>query len=213
LTGLRVNAFYASEITKGYMRKITISALTIGILIVIVMIYLLYSQRNAVNNSQLQYVDFPATPIVNSETNNKFINRVLSGQTEKTNNGLTVERLKVIALEGVPPPSVNHVSLLILNHTEEPIEFENQGFGVQVFEYDASTSQWNEVILPYKPERKKKIVPAKLEDFDFEILNNWELTGEDFTNSKTGKVRILISGRGLDTGKKYYAFTDITLQK
>lgn len=195
------------------MRNITKIALTVGILIVIVMIYLLYSQRNAVNNSQSQYVDFPATPIVSSEINNKFINRVLSGQTEKTNDGLTVERLKIIALEGIPPPSANHVSLLILNHTEEPIEFENQGFGVRVFEYDPSISQWNEVILPYKPERKKKIVPAKLEDFDFEILNNWELTEEDFISSKTGNVRILISGRGLDTGKKYHAFTDITIQK
>jgi hypothetical protein len=195
------------------MRKITIVALTIGILIVAVIIYLLYSQRNAENASQLQYVDFPATPIVSPEINNRFITRVLSGQTDRTNDGLTVERLKVIALEGVPPPSVNQVSLLILNHTEEPIEFENQGFGVQVFEYDASTSQWNEVILPYKPERKKKIIPAKLEDFDFEILNNWELTENDFIGSKTGKVRILISGRGLDTGKKYYAFTDIALQK
>lgn len=195
------------------MRKIAIITSIVGILVLIIAAYLLYSKQRIANNSQLNYVDVPATPIVKPEANNKFINTVLLGQQEETNNGLTLERLKVVALEGVPQPSANHVSLLILNHTNEPVEFENVGFGLQVFEYDPSTSQWNKVALPYTPEHKKKIVPPKLEDFNFEVLNNWELTDEDFINSKSGYVRILISGQGLNSGKKYYAFLDLALQK
>jgi|WetSurMetagenome_2_1015567.scaffolds.fasta_scaffold54059_4 hypothetical protein len=195
------------------MRKLTIIVVTVGLLIVTVILYLLFSQQKVVSKSQLDYVDMPATPSISPEVNKKFIDTILSGQVEELNNGLTVERLKMIALEGAPPPSANHVSLLILNHTGEPIEFENKGFALQLFEYDASSSQWKEVILPYKPDQQEKIIPANLEDFDFEVLNNWELTGEDFINSQTGNLRILISGRGVNSGKKYYAFTDITLQK
>jgi hypothetical protein len=167
----------------------------------------------AASKPQLTYVNIPATPFLNNKANEKFNDIVLSGNTQEINNGLSIQRLNLVALKGVPTPSANHISLLILNHTEEPIEFENIGFDIQVFEYDAPADRWNKVTMPFTPDDKKKIVPAKLEDFDFDVLNSWEMTEEDFINSKTGKVRILISGTGLDTDKKYYAFTDITLQK
>jgi hypothetical protein len=174
---------------------------------------LFISQQKAQSQSQVGYGNVPTTPVISTDANQKFSAKILLGETQEINRGLTVERLNVVTLKGISSPSDNHISLLVLNHTEEPIEFENVGFGIQVFEYDTSSSQWSKVTLPYTPELKKKIVPAKLEDFDFDVLNYWELTEKDLSNSKTGNVRILITGRGQNTNKKYYAFTDIALQK
>ena len=194
-------------------RRIYFIAIAAVLISLLILSTLVYNRQKSLNRSQLRYTSNPVSPNINTEVNQKFIDTVLSEQTEDINNGLSIERLNVVALEGVPTPSANHISLLVLNRTEESIEFENIGFDIQVFEYDTSTFQWNRVDLPFTPDHKKKIIPPRLEDFDFNVLNYWELTEGDFINTKTSNVRILISGIGLDTDKKYYAFMDLTLQK
>jgi len=82
-------------------------------------------------------------------------------------------------LNGIPTPSPNYISILVLNHTDEPIGFENIGFNIKVFQYNSETNMWEKVLLPYTPEKTQTILPPKLEKFDFEILNSWELRDGD----------------------------------
>jgi hypothetical protein len=193
--------------------KIGIVTISIATILMLLAGYFVYRQQKSANDEQLNFMEFPPTPVINSVANLQFIETIIGGKSNEINTGLTIERLNIVAIEGIPTPSVNHVSLLILNHTQEPIAFEDIGFGVQVFEYDPSLSEWRKVALPYTPEQKQKVIPPQLETFDFEVLNSWEFTSGEFIDVRTGILRILIRGMGVNSGKNYYAFVDVTLQK
>src|SRR5688500_12259168 len=193
--------------------KIGIVAISIVTILMLLAGYFVYRQQKSANEDQLNFVKFPPTPVINSVANLQFIETIIGDKSNEINTGLTIERLRIVAIEAIPTPSGNHVSLLILNHTQEPIAFNNIGFGVQVFEYDSSLLEWRKVALPYTPEKREKVIPPQLEKFDFEVLNSWEFTNEEFIDVRTGILRILIGGMGVNSGKNYYAFIDLTLQR
>ena len=64
---------------------------------------------------------------------------------------------------------------------------------------------------PYTPEKTSKTLPAKTEKFDFNILNSWEFNEGDLINIETNIIRILVTGRGENSNKKYSAYLDVSL--
>jgi hypothetical protein len=151
-----------------------------------------------------QYLALDATASSNFSNDVGFI--------DDMNHGLTLERINSVAVAGFPTPSPNYIPLLVLNHATEPIRFANVGFDIQVFEFHESTKEWQRITLPYTPEQKVTIIPAKLETYDFSVLNGWDLSPDDFAGATSKAIRIFVVGDGVLTKKKYGAFLDITLQ-
>jgi hypothetical protein len=132
------------------------------------------------------------------------------GPIDDMNRGLTLERNKTVPFVGSPTPSPKDISLTVLNHATEPIQFANVGFGVQVFEFQEATKEWRPITLPYTPEQKMTIIPARLEKYDFGVLNGWDFSPDDLTGITSNEIRIFVAGVGMLTKKKYGAFLDIT---
>lgn len=189
---------------------ILIALLVIVLILIVVGTYFLKEFRN---HAQLIFVNFPPTPILDSTANARFFERSPLDSSYEINQGLTITRTSIGGVKGIPTPSANYVSLLILNHTEEPIVFDDVGFGIQVFQYESPSSEWRQVNLPYVPEKKQKVLPPKTEKFDFTVLNGWEFNDSDFINLSTNVVRIIIRGIGADSSKNYGAYIDLLLQK
>jgi hypothetical protein len=132
------------------------------------------------------------------------------GPIDDVNRGLTLERNKTVPFVGFPTPSPKDISLTVLNHATEPIQFANVGFGVQVYEFQEATKEWRPITLPYTPEQKLTIIPARLEKYDFGVLNGWDFSPDDLAGVTSNKIRIFVAGVGMLTKKKYGAFLDIT---
>lgn len=133
------------------------------------------------------------------------------GPIDNMNEGLTLERVSEVAVRGFPTPSPKNISLLVLNHASEPIQFANVGFSIQVFEFHEATKAWHPFKLPYTPEQKVKIIPARLEEYDFNVLNGWDFSPDDLAGVTSNEIRVFVSGTGVLTKKKYGAFIDVML--
>lgn len=191
-------------------RKFVVFAVLLGITVITLSAYLASLNQNRAGDESVGFVEFPPTPVVSSDAHLNFIQTVGGVSSDQINTGLTIERMRIVELKDAMP-SVNHVALLVLNHTQEPIKFDDVGFGVKVFE--SHSLGWMEVVMPYTPEPKEKILPPKLERFDFDILNSWEFTPEEFINVETGNLRILIGGVGMTSNVIYYAYVDLSLER
>ena len=171
------------------------------------------SLRAYSDNRPVNFVDAPPTPVIDREVNRQFLETNHLDSSYEVNGGLRLERIEAVAMEGIPTPAANYVALLILNHTEEPINFDDIGFGIQICQYEPASSQWNKVVLPYVPEKKSITLPPKTEGFNSKVLNSWEFNDRDFVNVDSNVIRIFIRGLGENSNKHYAAFIDLTLQK
>ncbi len=126
------------------------------------------------------------------------------------NKGITIKRIPFGSAIGGPTPSPNNFAMDILNHTDEPIRFQNQGFGLRTFIYDQERAAWSEITIQ-KPFSEIVILPAKTESFDPTIDNSWVMPDEEFEQVQISDVRIFITGTGEKTGKTYAACYDLRL--
>jgi len=196
----------------NWNNKYTVFMLELGLLLALALVQGC-SLRAYSDNRPVTFVDIPSTPIIDREVNRQFLETNRLDSSYEVNGGLRLERIQAVAMEGIPAPSANYVALLILNHTEEPINFDDIGFGIQVFQYEPASSQWNKVVLPYVPEKKSITLPPKTEGFNSKVLNSWEFKDRDFVNVDSNVIRIFIRGLGENSNKHYAAFIDLTLQK
>ncbi len=126
------------------------------------------------------------------------------------NEGITIKRVPLgMVLEG-PTPSPNYFTMDVLNHSSEPIRFQDQGFGLRTFIYDQESATWSETDVQ-KPFWDVVILPAKTESFDPTIDNSWTIPDEEFENVQSRDIRIFITGTGANTGKTYVAYYDLRL--
>ena len=132
-------------------RNYKIIIIAILVLSVVILGAQAYLSKNSLGNESLNFVDFPPTPIIDQNINKNFFEQAIDPLPNDLNTGITVERLKMIALNGIPTPSPNYISLLVFNHTDEPIGFENIGFNIKIFQYNSETNIWEKVLLPYTP--------------------------------------------------------------
>ena len=151
------------------------------------------------------------TPVIAPIANQIFIDKI--SPVDELNSGITIERLNAVQINGLPTPSPNYISVLVLNHTDESVIFNDIGFDIQVFEYSPELATWKRLTLRYWPEKSQKALPPKLEKFDFNILNSWELLDGDIVNATSNSLRIYVFGQGEITSKIYGAYLDLALQQ
>lgn len=122
------------------------------------------------------------------------------------NSGITME-----AARSAIPEQINNVNFAVFNHTDEPILFTNQGFNLTVFRYDEIARKWENLPLRYVPNSEPKILPPRLETWDFELNNSWDILEDQTTDWGYKQIRIYISGDGEMTNKTYGAYLDVTI--
>lgn len=153
----------------------------------------------------------PATPVIEPEFQQLFVDTIAKGVV--LNSGLTMERLGFLAVIEGPTPSPNEIGFDVYNHTNEKINFTNQGFGLQIYWLDKSSKKWEIVNLAVHPGPEPRSLPAKLEEFSFDIVNSWYIAARELTDVPYSELRLYISGTGAVSGKRYGAYLDVTLVK
>jgi hypothetical protein len=162
--------------------------------------------QSSINTS----LDSVSSTQIGTENSEEMFNETLI-QFANVNTGMTIS--PNTALNNPDTPSNRYVSFLVLNNTSEAIVFNDIGFSIQIFEYDVNNAEWKNVILPYKPEKRQKVLPAHLNKIDFDVLNFWEIFERDLINVTSNEMRILISGVGEQSRITYGAYVDVVFKK
>lgn len=183
------------------MRKIiTISVAIISvILIFLVFVNVKYSYQETVFTPTAYF----GTPYFSNEANEIFVSSI-AGNID-LNSGITMERSMPMNSE-----QINMVNFAVFNHTDEPIMFTNQGFGLTVFGYDDTNGNWESLQLQHVPYPEPKTLPPKLETWDFDINNSWDLLENDTAAWEYKQIRLYLTGTGKITNKMYGAYLDVT---
>lgn len=135
------------------------------------------------------------------DKDNAFVSQI--GDDVFVNTGLTVQRIQ-------SGTGTKRVSIVVLNHSSEPMIFRDRSFEMVVYYYENDLSSWK-VVGPIISTREEKFVlPAKTEVLDFNIPNWTMLSYERMLPvSFSGPFRLSVRGVGQDTGKKFLAYLDI----
>ena len=145
-----------------------------------------------------------AASLFSGEANEIFVSSI-AGNVD-LNSGITME-----ASRSAIPEQINNVTFAVFNHTDEPIQFSNQGFDLKVFRYDEVARKWENLPLRYIPHSELAILPPRLETWDFELNNAWDILDDETTAWGYKHVRIYVSGTGQMTNKTYGAYLDVTI--
>ncbi len=122
------------------------------------------------------------------------------------NQGITLERS--IPLD---PKQGNNITFAVFNHTDEPILFPNQGFGLSVFRYDENNSKWEKLQLPHTPYPELTTLPPRTESWNTENNNTWDLLENDTTAFGYKKLRLYVLGKGKFSNTPYGAYLDVEI--
>jgi hypothetical protein len=122
------------------------------------------------------------------------------------NSGITLVRASPAL-----PEQINNVSFVVFNHTNESINFPNQGYGITVFGYNEVSNQWQKLPLAAVPFPDPKTLPPKLEVWDFQINNSWDILQSDATALGYPEFRVYVSGTGAITRRVYGAYLDVRI--
>lgn len=126
-----------------------------------------------------------------------FLSAVL-GDTPDVNKGLNIKKIE----------SSDGFSFVVLNHTNETIVFEDQGFGMRLFSFDNPSAEWQNLSLEFRYEKILTTIPANTESWDIEVQNTGTLFESDLAKLKFEKIRLLISGHGDKSNTYYFAYLD-----
>lgn len=101
------------------------------------------------------------------------------------------------------------LSFDVYNHTNEPVIFDDIGFGIRFFTPDKNLDDWSEVELMIKPDKAKTIVdPATVSDttaYD----NSVSIYYSYFEVNVPKELRVYIIGVGQTSNKFYVAYEDL----
>jgi hypothetical protein len=145
----------------------------------------------------------PAIPLFSGEANEIFVSSV-AGDVD-LNSGITMERPA-----SAIPEQINNVGFAVFNHTDEPILFPDQGFGLTVFRYDEIARKWENLPLRYVPHVEPTILSARIETWS-DVDKTWAILEDETTAWGYKHVRIYVSGTGQMTNKTYGAYLDVTI--
>jgi hypothetical protein len=156
------------------------------------------------NTAKAQYVE----GMNSEESTTSFLNTI--GKVQDLNQGITIftQASWEYDTESEPPYYYN---IAILNHTDEPIDFPNEGFGIEVYSYDSNNNSWYPVEIGVQP----RCIPIQLGK-GIGVLqenNRWILNEKFLDVDRDFPVRIYVSGKGSLSNKKYGAYLDIELSQ
>jgi len=124
------------------------------------------------------------------------------------NGGLTIK----ISVSSANDPSIYppDFDIVVLNHTDEPICFENKGFDLAVFWADGNTKEWKEVTLHPSPEDFPSPVTLDAHTESWTGNNGWILHGADLNPYyHWNPLEAYVGGIGQVSGTHYIAYVDI----
>jgi len=177
--------------------------MTAAIVLIVLMIPLLFINVNT-NDQEATSTPYLTAPYFSSEANEIFASSVVGAIN--LNSGVTMERAMPLY-----PNQINNITFAVFNHTDEPIIFPDQGFGLTVFAYDEINKDWERLQLRHVPYSQSKTLPPKLETWDFEINNGWDILENDVVALAREQIRLYVTGKGKATDKTYSAYLDITI--
>jgi len=184
------------------MKKIIVIPITI---ISVILTFLVFVSGNPNYQGTVSTpTSYLATPYFSNEANEIFVSSVAGNMD--LNSGVTMERAMPLY-----PDQINNVTFAVFNHTDEPIIFPNQGFGLTIFRYDDINKDWESLQLQHVPYSAPKTLPPKLENWDLEINNGWDILESDTTALGYEQIRLYVSGNGKITHKTYGGYLDVTI--
>jgi hypothetical protein len=145
-------------------------------------------------------------PIFSEQANLNFANSI--AKDVALNSDITMERAEPVNSE-----QINNVSFYVFNHTDEPILFSDQGFGLAAFTYDEIDKTWKELQLPHTPFPELTILPPRTENWNPKIDNSWDILENDTTSLGYQKIRFYVLGKGKITNTSYGAYLDVIISK
>jgi hypothetical protein len=164
--------------------------------ITVTVIFLIVSRRNS---------DHPtAASLFSDEANEIFVSSV-AGKID-LNSGIIME-----STTPAIPDQINYVDFNVYNHTDEPILFPNQGFGLTVFRYDEIAKEWENLPLHYVPHAEPTILPPRIGTWNTDVINSWSIFEDETTAWGYKHIRIYVSGKGMTTNKTYGAYLDVAI--
>lgn len=101
------------------------------------------------------------------------------------------------------------ISFDVYNNTDEPIVFQDHGFGIRLFTPEEELETWKEIMLLYIPAETTKVIGQKTETYDPITDNSFFLLYSDFEIELPEQLRFFIIGTGQLSNKKYVAFVDL----
>jgi hypothetical protein len=104
------------------------------------------------------------------------------------------------------------ISFDVYNNTDEPVVFEDIGFGLRFFTPDENLGDWKEVKIMYIPAKISKIVEANTRSYDIVNDNSYSVNYSDFKVDLPEKIRLFIKGVGQASNKTYVAFVDLLIE-
>ena len=141
-----------------------------------------------------------------SDMENVFIEKFSKSAT--VNSGIN---LHVSSFYGDPSDTQagELLSIDVYNSTDEPVAFENIGFGLRFFTPNDNLGDWKEVELLYTPAKISKLVGAHTMSYDMVNDNAYSVNYSDFKAELPNKIRLYITGSGQISNKTYVAFVDV----
>ena len=156
------------------------------------------------SNQNVAPTSYPIDSLFSTEANESFVSSIV--RNTDLNSGITMEKSTPLYSS-----QANNITFAVFNHTDEPIIFANQGFGITVFRYDEINNLWETLKLQYVPYPETVILPPKLEKWDFDIGNSWDILENETTAFGIEQLRLYVSGKGETTNKIYGAYLDVSI--
>ncbi len=101
------------------------------------------------------------------------------------------------------------ISFDVYNNTDEPVVFDDIGFGLRFFTPDENLGEWKVVKRLYTPAKTSKIVGPHVQSYDMVNDNSYFVLYSDFDVGLPQKIRVYIKGIGQASNKIYIAFVDL----
>jgi hypothetical protein len=178
--------------------KITAQKKLLGFFIIIVVFIGVFAYQSGKGKNTIEAQE---TVI---ETNEDFLN--LIGNDFDLNNGIGID----IETSSYEYPA--DIVYVVLNHTSETIQFENQGYGVDIYFGDEELVVWEKGEFNSYPVPMTTLLSPFTEAFEVGEMNYWRIPAEYLPLAKYSIVRIFVEGVGIDSGKHYGAYQDIKLK-
>jgi hypothetical protein len=183
------------------MRKnILLLLLAIAVTAIIFVIARINSNHPAVTSAHS-----PSASLFSDEANKIFVSSI-AGNVD-LNSGITMDGPTPVVI----PDQINNIDFAVFNHTDEPILFHNQGFGLTVFRYDEIAKKWENLPLQYVPHAEPTILPPRLETRYSDVSNSWHILEDETTSWGYKQIRIYVCGNGQMTNKTYGAYMDVSI--
>ena len=178
--------------------------ISLGAILLILVGFLLFFKMSKIQDAPLGYSTTPVVSLFSKEADEAFVSALVSNID--LNSGITMDKATTLF-----PEQANNVTFAVFNHTDEPIIFPDQGFGLIVFRYDDINNFWEELKLQYVPYREVKILPPNLEKWDVKNGNTWDILESETIAFGVEQLRIYVSGKGQKTNKIYSAYLDVPI--